>query len=205
MTSTEIYCIIIYDRPFRVEHAQVYHQPHLRGCIEIWRRTFLNHCTGYRKPAQKQGRRKNRRKNHKWKFQFRRSGCHYGAWLSKMDTLQLIPELPRDINHAIKDTSFSCLEKAFIAFPAPIWEKSTMSSLNGEDTARGTKDTFPIFTRFLRPNYVPKEQTWTLEMVSLSSPAIFGEDARPVLMLGDICCPYDISYRGPESLQRRIL
>ena len=101
----------------------------------------------------------------------------------KMGTLQFVPELPQNVHRAIKDTSFSRLEKAFLAFPAPFWESSNMSAFKGEDTTRATENTFPMFTRFLRASYVPEEQSsWTLEMVALSSPTIFGDDARPVLM-----------------------
>ncbi|MCJ1475985.1 hypothetical protein MMC13_004649 [Lambiella insularis] len=98
----------------------------------------------------------------------------------KMGTITFLPELPSTINRAINEASYSCLEKAFIAFPVAFWERSSLVTSNSED-AIGERS--PIFTHFFRPAYVPEEQkSWTLDMMTLSSHAVFGAHAQPVLL-----------------------
>lgn len=90
------------------------------------------------------------------------------------------PDLPRNVTRAIANASYSRLEKAFIAFATPFWEQSDTNSAH---TPLTTESTFPMFTYFLHPAYASKTQeSWTLEMIALSSPAIFGTQAQPVLV-----------------------
>ncbi|KAL9624394.1 MAG: hypothetical protein Q9160_001356 [Pyrenula sp. 1 TL-2023] len=108
----------------------------------------------------------------------------------KMGTVRFIPELPQHILHAIKDTSYSRLEKVFLAFPAPFWETSSKDVPQNERATPNAEHKFPMFTQFLRSSYAPEGQdSWTVEMVALSSTAIFGDLARPVLMF----CLWDAS------------
>ncbi len=65
------------------------------------------------------------------------------------------------------------MEKVYLAFPVAIWEDPAI------------EDEPAILTHFLRPDYVPEEQRrWRLDMVALSSPAVFGDYAQPVLLFG---------------------
>ena len=101
----------------------------------------------------------------------------------KMGIPKISPELPSSIDRAIADASYSRLEKAFIAFPVAFWEMLSPAAVNSENATLTTEHTFPIFTHFLHPAYVPEEQrSWTLEMIALSSPAVFGAHAQPVLL-----------------------
>ena len=93
----------------------------------------------------------------------------------KMDTVQFHPSLPQVVSQAITDASYSRLEKVFVAFTAPFWERS--------DTDASEGDTYPMFTHFLRPIYALEEQRqWTLEMLALSSTTLFGAHAHPLLV-----------------------
>ena len=100
-----------------------------------------------------------------------------------MGSLQFMPELPQNLNRAITAASYGRLEKTFLAFPVPFWEWSNIDAFKSGDASLTTANTFPTFTHFLRPVDVPKDQnSWTLEMIALSSPVVFGEHAQPVLM-----------------------
>ena len=100
----------------------------------------------------------------------------------KMRTLKFSPELPSSLTSAINHASYSHLEKVLINFPAAFWEGSGSIARNIGEASPTFGHHFPTFTHFLRPNYVPEEQrSWTLEMAALSSPAVFGLDAKPVL------------------------
>ena len=99
----------------------------------------------------------------------------------KMGKPQFIPKLPPELSCAITGASYSQLEKTFITFPTAFWEPLDPMSTNSEETKPECR--FPVFTHFLHPTYVPEEQkTWTLEMVALSSSAVFGVHAKPVLL-----------------------
>ncbi|KAL8916627.1 MAG: hypothetical protein Q9208_008386 [Pyrenodesmia sp. 3 TL-2023] len=94
----------------------------------------------------------------------------------KMDTRQFHPNLPQNVSQAITDASYGRLEKVFVAFAAPFWERS------GTDASKGG-NIYPMFTHFLRPTYALEEQrSWTLEMLALSSTALFGAHAPPLLV-----------------------
>lgn len=100
----------------------------------------------------------------------------------KMGNLKFLPEIPSHISRAIACASYSRLEKALLAFPMAFWEKSDPRTIYNEQVTRDTEHVFPTFTHFLRPTYVPEEQrSWTLEMMALSSPTVFGGHAQPVL------------------------
>ena len=101
----------------------------------------------------------------------------------KMGTPKFVPELPSSISRAIAGASYSRLEKVFIAFPMPFWERLSTVTLKCDDATLVTERTLPIFTHFLRPAYVPEEQkSWTLDMIALSSSTVFGAHAQPVLL-----------------------
>ena len=99
----------------------------------------------------------------------------------KMGIPQFVPEMPPELSRAISSASYSQLEKVFIAFPMAFWETSRPSSVGNEEIK--PRHRFPVFTHFLHPTYVPEHQrAWALEMVALSSPAVFGVHAKSVLL-----------------------
>lgn len=90
------------------------------------------------------------------------------------------PPISPEISDAVKDASISSLEKVFIAFPSAFWERQGSQE---HTTANGPTSNPPSFVHFLQPTYVPEDQkSWTVELVSLSSPEIFRDQARPVLL-----------------------
>lgn len=95
----------------------------------------------------------------------------------KRGTPTLTPLIPPRISRAIRNASYSCLEKVYIAFPVAFWHAPTPEAPSAE-----TK-TFPSFVHFLHPTYVPEQQKfWTLELVPLSSPVLFGNQAQATLL-----------------------
>ena len=101
----------------------------------------------------------------------------------KMGTLNFWPELPSRINSAVANASYSGLEKAYIAFPAAFWENQKEITEDAGKGCSATTNTYPTFTHFLRSTHVPKQQqSWTMEMVTLSSSEVFGVHAQPVLL-----------------------
>ena len=101
----------------------------------------------------------------------------------KKETLTFWPELPSDIRSAVASASYSSLEKAYIAFPVAFWESQNKAAGNTDKGCFTTTNSYPTFTHFLRSTCVPKQQqSWTVEMVSLSSPEVFGVNAQPVLL-----------------------
>ena len=92
----------------------------------------------------------------------------------KRDTLKFSPPLPTPIERAIQNTSYSRLEKVYLTFPTAFWES--------QESCSGTNPAFPAFAHFLHPTYASSNpSSWTLELDSLSSPAIFGKHAQPTL------------------------
>ncbi|MCJ1396685.1 hypothetical protein MMC18_009577 [Xylographa bjoerkii] len=101
----------------------------------------------------------------------------------KLGTIKFFPDLPPTISCAIAEASYSRLEKAFIAFPVAFWETLGLAAANSEAATLTLEQRSPIFTHFLRPAYVPEEQrSWILDMIALSSHAVFGANAQPVLL-----------------------
>lgn len=101
----------------------------------------------------------------------------------KKEALTFRPELPSNIRSAIASASYSGLEKAYIAFPVAFWESQNETAGNTNKGCFTTTKIYPTFTHFLRSTNVPKQQqSWTIEMVSLSSPEVFGVHAQPVLL-----------------------
>ncbi|MCJ1309855.1 hypothetical protein MMC25_003516 [Agyrium rufum] len=101
----------------------------------------------------------------------------------KSRSIDFIPELPYTMTQAIASASYSRLEKAFITFPAAFWDAPTAAATDGAESPSSSGSPFPCFTNFLRPQYVAEEQqSWTLEVVAMSSPAVFGSHAQPTLL-----------------------
>jgi hypothetical protein len=95
------------------------------------------------------------------------------------------PPLSPEITRAIKNTSYSRLEKVYITFPKAFWESPTSSAPSPESDSQSTP-AFQSFANFLHPTYSPttNPQSWTLEVNSLSSPSTFGSNAQPTLLFG---------------------
>jgi hypothetical protein len=100
----------------------------------------------------------------------------------KCGTPKFEPPLSPAITNAIKNTSYSRLEKVYITFPRAFWESPEPEST----TTTTTKSTFQSFANFLHPIYSPSENphSWTLEVNSLSSTITFGTHAQPTLLFG---------------------
>jgi hypothetical protein len=127
-----------------------------------------------------------------------------------------VPPLPQRLQKAVQNASYSSLEKVYITFPAAFWDRPTskavpqprMGSPDEENEAQEEAvDAFPSFFHFLRPDFVPEGQKhWTIEMVPLSSPAVFGAHAKPTLLIytHDPCAKHVLSLiRGlsPDSAE----
>ncbi|KAK4446940.1 flavin-containing amine oxidase [Podospora aff. communis PSN243] len=89
----------------------------------------------------------------------------------QQSTTQFHPPLPSNIETAISNASYSSLEKVYITFPAAFWD--TPGAI------------FPAFAHFLNAeSYVPAFQKHSsIEMLPLSSPAVFGPHAKPTLLI----------------------
>ena len=103
---------------------------------------------------------------------------------------RFFPPLPSRITRAIKNTSYSRLEKIYITFSRAFWEpksKITSSSLSAApdnhmlspasittiDGPANSSESFPIFGHFLAPMYSPQNyERHNIELVSLSSPSL---------------------------------
>ncbi|MCJ1384955.1 hypothetical protein MMC17_008073 [Xylographa soralifera] len=100
------------------------------------------------------------------------------------------PPLPSRITRAIKNTSYSRLEKIYITFPRAFWEpkrKTTpyshsaspdnhmppTASITTIDEPAKFRESFPIFAHFLAPLYsLQNYERQNIELVSLSSPTL---------------------------------
>lgn len=114
----------------------------------------------------------------------------------KRNTLTFSPSLPTPIVHAIQNTSYSRLEKVYIAFPTAFWDIpasstsypvrapiATTSTAAPRESCNSPSPGFPTFAHFLHPTYARNNpSSWTIELNTLSSPTVFGEHARPILL-----------------------
>ncbi|MCJ1392736.1 hypothetical protein MMC18_005607 [Xylographa bjoerkii] len=100
------------------------------------------------------------------------------------------PPLPSRITQAIKNTSYSQLEKVYITFSKAFWEPVTTdtpsphsasrdshilptASILSNDKPPNLPESFPIFGHFLAPLYSPQNhERHNIELVSLSSPSL---------------------------------
>ncbi|KAG7055859.1 flavin containing amine oxidase [Colletotrichum scovillei] len=117
-----------------------------------------------------------------------------------------VPPLPECIQMAIKNASYSSLEKVYLTFPVAFWDENIAANggqqpystpyLEESQVNREVDGSFPSFIHFLNPEYVPADQKhWPIEMVPLSSPAVFGSHAMPTLLIYtyDPCAEYVLS------------
>jgi hypothetical protein len=101
----------------------------------------------------------------------------------KRQDLIFSPPLPTSITRAIENTSYSSLEKVYIAFPTAFWDSPAGPALESEKSPPKKAAAFSSFAHFLHPTYsLENPQSWTLELNSLSSPELFGSDAQPTLL-----------------------
>ncbi|EJT76006.1 hypothetical protein GGTG_05931 [Gaeumannomyces tritici R3-111a-1] len=105
------------------------------------------------------------------------------------------PPLPAQICQSIANMTYSSLEKVYITFPSAFWEPSPpadtaeaahggQSSGSDTKTTDGRSGSLPSFILF--PDAAGYVETWrrgwTVELVPLSSRAVFGAAARPTLL-----------------------
>jgi hypothetical protein len=101
----------------------------------------------------------------------------------KRQDLIFSPPLPTSIIRAIENTSYSSLEKVYIAFPIAFWISPTGPALEQEKSSPKKAAAFSSFAHFLHPTYsLENPQSWTLELNSLSSPELFGSHTQPTLL-----------------------
>jgi hypothetical protein len=101
----------------------------------------------------------------------------------KRSTPSFIPSIPQDLRRAITTSSYSSLEKVYLAFPVAFWDSPISATSNPASVPSSPFPDSLSFVHFLHPSYVPEEQKfWTLELNSLSSSAYFGNHAQAVLL-----------------------
>ncbi|KAK6207039.1 flavin containing amine oxidase [Colletotrichum tabaci] len=122
----------------------------------------------------------------------------------KKEHITFVPPLPQRLQTAVGNASYSSLEKVYITFPVAFWDhiqapsnvpdSNQCSTVEGSEAQREkTGITSPSFFHFLHPEYVPeKQQHWSIELVPLSSPAVFGSHAKPTVLIytHDPCAAY---------------
>jgi hypothetical protein len=97
----------------------------------------------------------------------------------KKETPTFYPPLPSSITRAIQNTSYGHLEKVYITFPTAFWDSTGSEPKSIPKLERS----FQCFAHFLHPTYSPENtESWTLELVSLSSRELFGRCAQPTLL-----------------------
>ncbi|MCJ1405921.1 hypothetical protein MMC11_009155 [Xylographa trunciseda] len=115
------------------------------------------------------------------------------------DIPRFSPPLPPRLTQAIKNTSYSRLEKVYITFPKAFWEPAT-TNIPSLDSAlpnnhisptasipiinkpANLPEPFPIFGHFLAPCYSSQNyERHNIELVSLSSPSL-GSYSHPSLL-----------------------
>lgn len=114
----------------------------------------------------------------------------------------ITPSIPPAISRAIRNASYSRLEKVYIAFPVAFWDAPTSEGQSAETKSPTTASTSPSFVHFLHPTYVPEQQkSWTLELVPLSSPVFFGDQAQATLLFSTYgpCATHLTSHIRPFS------
>jgi hypothetical protein len=101
----------------------------------------------------------------------------------KRDTIKFKPPVLPEISRAISHASYSRLEKVYISFPVAFWDHPTPTSKVMRAKSLIEASMCPSFVHYLHPQYVPEEQkSWTLELVTLSSPNLFGDRAQASLL-----------------------
>ncbi|KIW93589.1 uncharacterized protein Z519_06194 [Cladophialophora bantiana CBS 173.52] len=90
--------------------------------------------------------------------------CPLG-WLKRHHTRAFTPALPPRLASAISNINYGRLEKLYVTFPSAFW-------LSPPDTEENPKSlsSYPIFTHFHDPAYVPhaKDEAWNQSVVSLA-------------------------------------
>ncbi|KAL3957307.1 hypothetical protein ACCO45_007885 [Purpureocillium lilacinum] len=101
----------------------------------------------------------------------------------KREQPTILPPMASNLRQAIKNASYSSLEKVYVSFPVDFWsEKASGCQLSGNES-QAKMSPSPSFAHFLQPQYVPEHQkSWTIEVVPLSSPAQFGDQAQATLL-----------------------
>ncbi|KAL0766506.1 hypothetical protein CaCOL14_010951 [Colletotrichum acutatum] len=105
-----------------------------------------------------------------------------------------IRPLPKCVQMAIENASYSSLEKVYLTFPVAFWDGNAATNsvqqphstpyLEESQVNQEADGSFPSFVHFLNPEYVLTDQKhWPIEMVPLSSPAVFGSYAMPTLLI----------------------
>ncbi|KAK3901671.1 flavin-containing amine oxidase [Staphylotrichum tortipilum] len=90
------------------------------------------------------------------------------------------PPLPPRLQRAVRNASYSTLEKVYITFPTAFWDGPDTPS--SPSTSPSAPRSFSYFLHLT--TYVPApQQSHTIELLSLSTPSLFGAHARPTLLV----------------------
>jgi len=90
--------------------------------------------------------------------------CPLG-WLKRNHVNAFTPPLPPRLTTAISNITYGRLEKVYVTFPSAFW----LSPFDGKDTP-ADPSSYPIFTHFHDPSYIPhaQDEAWNQSVVSLA-------------------------------------
>jgi hypothetical protein len=102
--------------------------------------------------------------------------CPLG-WLKHNHANAFTPALPPRLSQAISNIGYGRLEKLYVTFPSAFWLSRTGGGLDIGDTS-----SYPIFTHFHDPLYMPhpKDEAWNQSVVSLAH--LPAQCAHPTLL-----------------------
>ncbi|ETI20288.1 hypothetical protein G647_08322 [Cladophialophora carrionii CBS 160.54] len=103
--------------------------------------------------------------------------CPLG-WLKRNHEKAFTPSLPDRLTSAISNINYGRLEKLYVTFPRAFW----LTSNDDHDDHDDDMSSYPVFTHFHDPSYIPhpQDEAWNQSVVSLAhlpSPA-----AHPTLL-----------------------
>lgn len=100
--------------------------------------------------------------------------CPLG-WLKRHHTGAFTPALPPRLAEAISNISYGRLEKLYVTFPSAFW-------LSQDQTGELDMSSYPIFSHFHDPSYVPhpEGEAWNQSVVSLAH--LPSPSAHPTLL-----------------------
>ncbi|PQE23113.1 flavin containing amine oxidase protein [Rutstroemia sp. NJR-2017a WRK4] len=96
-------------------------------------------------------------------------------------TVEFSPSLPYELNQAIKNVSYSSLEKIFIAFPTAFWHESSQSGMELPDKDEKVVH-LPHFVHYLR-SLDDNRRPWTIEMNPLSFNPASDDSTKAIVLI----------------------
>jgi len=114
-------------------------------------------------------------------FEFDEVVVAVSLWCLQRSQLDFSPPLPDRIQTAISNASYSSLEKVYITFPTAFWDGPNPNPTSSDEPSTA----FPAFAHFHNSEpYVPEyRRHWSIEMLPLFSPRVFGPHAKLTLLI----------------------